>query len=140
MKKTILALSLAVLLSACSDDKPSQPNQPGHSAPPVREEPIQQQAAVGPVIINQAPAQAGSSTGDMLAAGAIGYMAGQALSNNNSRGYDRDYDRRPVVHRTTVIKKTIIQQPKKQIAYAYKPTNKKVSLTKSYRSSSSKRR
>lgn len=125
MKNAVTAMALLLLLSACSDDKSVQ-----QSAPVAPAEPAQQQA---PVIINQAPAAQGSSTGDMLAAGAVGYLAGQAMSNNNNRGYDRDYDRRPVVHRTTVIKKTIIQQPKKQTSYAYKPT-KKVSLTKSYRS------
>lgn len=124
MKTRILVMAALVTLAGCTPD----PSPITMQAPPQYTAP-----APAPVVVQQ-----DNGTGNMLAAGAIGYMAGSALSNNNSsRGYDRDYDRRPqVVHRTTVIKKTIIQQPKQ--AYAYKPTARKVTVTKTY--TSSKRR
>lgn len=129
MKTRILAMAALVTLAGCTPD----PSPITMQAPPQYVAPPPQYAAPAPVVVQQ-----DNGTGNMLAAGAIGYMAGSALSNNNSsRGYDRDYDRRPqVVHRTTVIKKTIIQQPKQ--AYAYKPAARKVTVTKTY--TSSKRR
>lgn len=126
MNKTyFLALAALALLGCTPDPSPITMQAPPQYTPPPAPAPA-------PVVVQQ-----DSGTGNMLAAGAIGYMAGSALSNNNNRGYDRDYDRRPqVVHRTTVIKKTIIQRPKQ--AYAYKPTARKVTVTKTY--TSSKRR
>jgi hypothetical protein len=62
--------------------------------------------------------QGGSDVGDMLAAGAVGMIAGQALASRPQPapyhpGYSQGYNSRPVVkNKTVIVQKNVVVQKK----------------------------
>jgi uncharacterized protein YgiB involved in biofilm formation len=156
MKHSLIALAVVAALAGCNDKQdqqvatypqtPAQAQQPQVVQPQVAGQPVQQaqQAPVqyqqqpqvvaqpAPQVIVQQPAQPvivqnqHDNTGNMLAAGALGYMLGSA--GNNNRSYDdvHRYDRvaqapqREIVREKVIIKEKLVQAPA-PVAPAQKP-------------------
>lgn len=125
MKKTILSLAVLLAMTGCSD-RP-QPQVVQQQPQVIQQQPQVVAGQPAPVIINQAPAQ--NHTGDLIAAGAVGYMMGKATSQPTYAAPQP----------TTVVRETVVKQaapaapvapvaaptkaPAEPSTYAYKPTS-----------------
>jgi hypothetical protein len=96
MKKTILSLAVLLAMTGCSD-RP-QPQVVQQQPQVIQQQPQVVAGQPAPVIINQAPAQ--NHTGDLIAAGAVGYMMGKATSQPTYAAPQP----------TTVVRETVVKQ------------------------------
>lgn len=112
MKKIALMLFVALFVTACGNDDVKQ--LPAQSVAPQ----YQQQAPVAaaptqPVIVQQtAPAQSGASTGEMLMAGAAGYMLSNVLNGSSQNRESQQMAPTTVVNKTYVTKNYVSEAPK----------------------------
>lgn len=127
MKKSLLVLAIVSTLSACGESPAEKTVRLQQEAlqsqirlqnqqaaqlqnQQVQQVPVQQYAPQVPVII--AAPQSHDSTGTALAAGAMGYMLGQA-GNNSNRYNDRQYEstNRTVVNKTIINRTVVVNTP-----------------------------
>lgn len=103
MKKSLLMIAVVLALAACSERAPAP-------APVVT--PVAAAASGAPqvIVIQQPAAQQSNGVGTALAAGAIGFMAGNALSNS-SRAVAPAPVAPTIVNRTVIVKQYAAPAP-----------------------------
>ena len=125
-----VAVGTMLILTACGDHTQSQPYGPAPygTQQQVQQAPPQQviQQAPPQTIVVQQPSQSGSNTGEMIAAGAVGYMLGKSGSQGSPSGPSYNNSYHPPAQ--TVVNKTVIVHnyqtppaPKPAMTYTQQP-------------------
>ena len=128
MQKKIIALAVAAtfFVTACGNDHSDAKQLPAQSAAaaPVQQAaaaaPVQQAAAAAPaqpiVVQQSAPAQSGASTGDMLMAGAVGYLMAGGGQRPAAAAPAVAPQPTTVINKTYVTKQYVQETPKPAVA------------------------